>query len=589
MDKYKQRNHFKDLNHEGKNENKIKQIMANNLLSLRKKNKKIDSKIKDNNIYLYSPIEEDYIISNISFQIPTTLNEYYNNLKNKNLFLYQSINNLEEIISKFSIDKNNLIKFILLQINYYIEYIVNSTQSNIGNMNNFFDNNTIDHLINIIYEYTYMENNNKIIEIEKTYNKINDNGIIIYNIAKILLNLTSLSNDYSVKILTNDNNINFLFLSMKYYYKKNQLICNYLLLLLNNCFIDSENEILHNHQNLITFLFEILSNYKQNPIENIIQSDLLFTIINFLSESLNENTFDIYMNNPYASNCILLMANIILNYDNEFIKFSSIKCLAHLLHCIDENNILNVDNFQNLKISLLPYLNVERYDNSIVIKVLEIFSLFTYLYEIDSFVDNSLIDEINQLLINCIIHKEQNKILFYNNNELNQKFNIIIENISIILLNSCLSKKIFDFIIYHTTIVKNIIIIIYNYSIDINILKNLYNFLNEFMDNEDNFMALILANFLEIGIIQTLDRYLDMKVYEIIFIVLNLTVKCLEYGNIYKDKNIENKKYSKINFVQSFLDKKGFNDVLNLISSPDFGDNKCSELAKKIQEIFFSS
>ena len=587
MDKYKQRNHFKDLNHEGKNENKIKQIMANNLLSLRKKNKKIDSKIKDNNIYLYSPIEEDYIISNISFQIPKTLNEYYNNLKNKNLFLYQSINNLEEIISKFSIDKNNLIKFILLQINYYIEYIVNNTQSNIGNMNNFFDNNTIDHLINILYEYTYMENNNKIIE--KTYNKINDNGIIIYNIAKILLNLTSLSNDYSVNILTNDNNINFLFLSMKYYYKKNQLICNYLLLLLNNCFIDSENEILHNHQNLITFLFEILSNYKQNPIENIIQSDLLFTIINFLSESLNENTFDIYMNNPYASNCILLMVNIILNYDNEFIKFSSIKCLAHLLHCIDENNILNVDNFQNLKISLLPYLNVERYDNSIVIKVLEIFSLFTYLYEIDSFVDNSLIDEINQLLINYIIHKEQNKILFYNNNELNQKFNIIIENISIILLNSCLSKKIFDFIIYHTTIVKNIIIIIYNYSIDINILKNLYNFLNEFMDNEDNFMALILANFLEMGIIQTLDRYLDMKVYEIIFIVLNLTVKCLEYGNIYKDKNIENKKYSKINFVQSFLDKKGFNDVLNLISSPDFGDNKCSELAKKIQEIFFSS
>jgi hypothetical protein len=262
----------------------------------------------------------------------------------------------------------------------------------------------------------------------------------------------------------------------------------------------------------------------QNPIKNIIQSDLLFTIINFLSESLNENTFDIYMNNPYVNNCILLMVNIILNYDNDFIKFSSIKCLAHLLHCIDENKILNVENFQNLKISLFTYLNVEGYDISIVIKVLEIFSLFTYLYEIDSFVDNSIIDEINQLLINYVIHKEQNKILFYNNNELNQKFNIIIENISIILVNSCLSKKIFDFIIYHTTIVKNIIIIIYNYSIDINILKNLYNFLNEFMDNEDNFMAIILANFLEMGIIQTLDRYLDMKAYEIIFILIYITI-----------------------------------------------------------------
>ena len=246
-----------------------------------------------------------------------------------------------------------------------------------------------------------------------------------------------------------------------------------------------------------------------------------------------------------------------------------------------------MNNFQTIKINLLSDLNVERYDNSTVIKTLEIFSLNTYLYEIDSFVDNSLIDEISQLLINYVIHKEQNKTLFYNNYELNQKFNNIMENISVILLNSCFSKKIYYFIIYHTTIIKNVIIIIYNYSIDINILKNLYSFLNEFMDNEDNFMSLILANFLEMGIIQTLDRYLHMKTYEIIFIILSLAVKCLEFGNVYKDKNKENKKYSKINFVQTFLDKKGFNDILKLISSPDFGDNKCSDLAKNIQEIFF--
>ena len=170
---------------------------------------------------------------------------------------------------------------------------------------------------------------------------------------------------------------------------------------------------------------------------------------------------------------------------------------------------------------------------------------------------------------------------------MNQKFNNIIENISIILLNCCLSQKVNDYIIYHTSILKNIILIIYNYSIDISILKNLYSFLNEFMDNEDNFMALVLANFLEVGIIQSLDKYLNINSYDIIFIILNFAYKSLEYGNKFIEKNIGNKKYSKMNFVQEFFDKKGFNDKLNLIASPDLGNIKCSDAAKKLQDIFF--
>ena len=45
------------------------------------------------------------------------------------------------------------------------------------------------------------------------------------------------------------------------------------------------------------------------------------------------------------------------------------------------------------------------------------------------------------------MHKEQNKLLYLKDEHLNQKFNNVIENITIILLNSILSKRVCDFII----------------------------------------------------------------------------------------------------------------------------------------------
>ena len=555
------------LKQKEKKENKIKQIMENSLL------------------ILYSSVEKNYLLSNLNVEIPNILNNYYNDLKNKHNFLYESINNEAGVISKFNIDKSNLVKFILLQINYYIEFMLDNYETNIENMQNFFDNKTINSLIKLLFEYTNEDNNNKVNE--KKNNKINDNEIIAYNICKILIKLTSLSIYYTPNIINYENNIELLYSSLVYYYKINQLLSNYLLLVIYNCYLDIEIDTISSFNKLTIFLLEKLSNFYKNPIQNIIQSTFLLTIIEFLTISLNENTFDIFMNNQYINDCILLMDNIIEKYDNEYIKHSSIKCLSHLLHCIDENNIIDINNIQSLIKSLLPYLNLEINETSLVIKTLEIISLFTYLYEIDKLVNNELIDEINQILIYYFMHKEQNKLLYLKDEHLNQKFNNVIENITIILLNSILSKRVCDFIIYHTSILKNIILIIYNYSIDISILKNIYSLLNEFMDNEDNFIALVIANFLEVGIIQSLDKYVDIRTYDIIFIILYFSYKSLEYGNIFIENNIGNKKNSKINFVQTFFDKKGFNDKLNLIASLDFGNIKCSNAAKEIQELFF--
>ena len=562
-----------------KKENKIKQIMENNLLTLRKKNnnKKIISKIKDNHISLYSPVEKNYIISYTSCDISNNLKDYYNNLENKNIFLYQSINNNKsEIFSKFNIDKNNFNKFILFHLNYYIESIINNYETNIETMKNFFDCHTIKSLINLLYEYTY----------QNSGNNNNDKEIIIYNICKILITLTTVSDYYSSLIINsdndNDNNISLIFLSLKYYNKINQLISSNLLIIIYNCYIDYQIETLNKCNKIIIFILENLSNYQKNPLNNIIQTDFLFNLIEFLSILLNENTFNNYMNNPYINNCILLMINLYQNYDNIYIKHSSIKCMACLLHCIDENNNLKINNFQGVINSLLPNFNIEINENIIVIKTLEIIASFSYLFEIDDFVNNDLINEINQILINFVIHQEQ--ICAYLDNK---KINNIFENISIIILNCCFSYKVCNFIIYNTSIIKNIILIIYNYSIDLPILKNFYNFLNEFMDNEDNFMTLVLANFLDIGIIKSLNKYIDLKCYDVILIILNFSYKSLEYGEVFKNINYKNKENYNVNFVQTFFDKKGFNDKLNLIISPDFGDLKCSELAKKIQESYF--
>ena len=41
------------------------------------------------------------------------------------------------------------------------------------------------------------------------------------------------------------------------------------------------------------------------------------------------------------------------------------------------------------------------------------------------------------------------------------------------------------------------------------------------------------------------------------------------------------------NVIKMYLEKKGFNDLLNVIIGADFGNMNCSEVAKSIQDGFF--
>ena len=557
-----------------KKENQVRNIMVNNIITLRKIHKieKSITKIKDSNILTFSSNEKNYLISSLSLSnLPNSFNEYWHNQKQKDIALFKCLNDEKEITLKYSIDKNNLIKFVLFQYHQIINNdLINNNKENLDFIKNIFNINTINKLILLLFEYTNEKNM-----------KIKDNEIIIFNICKILIKLTAISADFSFLIIQNDINLQLIFSSLKYFQRKNQFISNNLLILIYNLYIDDENSILNKCDKLIPLILENLYNYQLDPIENIIQIDFLFNLMEFLSLLLNERTFHIYLNNQYINECINLAINIYQNYENDCIKLSSLKCLSCLLHCVDENANLKIKNLVSFIKSLLNNLNIEVNSPFIVVKTLEIISFISYIFEAEEFSSDELINEINLILISLVFHKGQIQG-YYDKIKLNS----IIENISIVLLNFCLSIKVCEYIIQNTSIIKNVILILYNYSLDLEITKNLYNLLNEFMDNIDNFMFLILCNFLEIVILKSLDKYIYNKNYEIILIILNLAYKALEFGNINNNQNIENN--SKLNFVHSFLDKKGFNDKLNLIISPDFGDMKCLFAAKRIQEEFFN-
>ena len=436
-----------------KKENDVKNIMENNIIALRKikKLQKSITTIKEmnNNLINLSSKEKKYLISSFSLKLSFEFIDYWNKNENKkNLFIKCLKDEKREIQSKYLIDKINLIKFILLQFHQ----IINDDMNN----NNFectkyiFDIEIINQLIIILYEYTINSINSKIIEYE-------DEEIIIFNICRILIKLTNLSSYFSFLILQNDMNLQLIFSSMKDFFKKNQCISCNLLLLIYNLYADDEDTILLKCDKLIPFILEALYNYQINPKENIILPNFLFNLLEFLTKLLNEKTFNKFFNDQKINNCILLTINIYKNYDDISIKKSSLKCLLCLFHCINGDYEIKIDKKSFIK-TFLPNLNIELNSPYLVINILEIISYMSFLYEIDDFSTDELIDEINQILISFVFHKEQIK-MYYDKNEIN----IIIENISVILLNFCLSSKVAEYMTKNTTIMKNIILILNNY------------------------------------------------------------------------------------------------------------------------------
>ena len=214
-----------------KKENQVKNIMENNVITLRKYKKQEESikKIKDNKILSSSTQEKNYLISSIN--ISEKFENYWNKEKNKEIILFMCLNNEKDIISKYSVDKINLIKFVLFQLNQAIINNLNNSEhnTNFNFIQNIFDSNVINKLIINLYEFTIEHNNNS-----NNYNSVEyrNTEIIIYNICKILISLTVISKYFSFLINQNDKNLELILFSLYYFKNKNQFLCCNLLILI---------------------------------------------------------------------------------------------------------------------------------------------------------------------------------------------------------------------------------------------------------------------------------------------------------------------------------------------------------------------
>jgi len=215
-----------------KKENQAKNIMENKIITLRKFQKQEESikKIKDNKILSFSSQEKNYLISSIN--ISGSLMEYWNQEKNKEIFLFKCLNDENEIISKYSVDKINIIKFVLFQFNQVIINSLNNGDDNNFNkyIQNIFNFNVTNKLIALLYEFTiYNQNNGSSNNISVNYK---DNEKIIYNICKILISLTVISRNFSFLIIQNEKNLELILFSLYYFQNKNQFLCCNLLILI---------------------------------------------------------------------------------------------------------------------------------------------------------------------------------------------------------------------------------------------------------------------------------------------------------------------------------------------------------------------
>ena len=211
---------------------------------------------------------------------------------------------------------------------------------------------------------------------------------------------------------------------------------------------------------------------------------------------------------------------------------------------------------------------------------MKIIEQFSYLFDVEVFIDRNLIVQLEQILIsfNDMNTNKINPKPFYNNYK-KKNINNILKNLVIILINTTTFPKYEKYIIRETNIIENLTLSLRIFDLENEIINNIYEFFKDFIWNKDNCVKIILSNFIDIGIIDMLKANLSNKNYEVVQSVLDICLLIMKKCDELTD--------GKPNIIKIYLEKKGFNEILTLISGDDFGNMNCSEIAKSIQDNFF--
>ena len=527
-------------------------LKQDHFLSLRK-NKRINLQIKrlekDNT-------SEKYKLNQNSYDKSNEIIQQFFATEDKPAFLYQLLSN----ISNSNTDLN-LLKFIIVQsFNYY-----QSQKKNLNILEKFFTEPIISNLINVMYNFK-------------------NDLVIVYNICFLLVDLTYRSSQLTKLITLNVNNIQKIFECLAITDNEvNSIVLN----LLYNCYMEDEDTV-NKNCNIGVYVFGQLNNYSSN-IKNILKAninkdEILKILVAFLEILINNKTSAVYKKFDFdmRNNIIYLLLILCKKVLDENLKLDSHKGLERMLSLAESEQDINVDKIGlcNIESIFLPHIKLESNSPEIVQYSMKIIEQFSYLFDVEVFIDTDLIDQLEQILItfNDMNTNKINPKPFYDNYK-KKNISKILNNLVIILINTITLPKYEKYIIRETNIIENLTLCLRIFDLENETINNIYAFFKDFISNKDNCVKVILSNFIDIGIIDMLKANLYNKNYEVIKSVLDICLLIMKKCDELTD--------GKPNIIKIYLEKKGFNEILTLISGDDFGNMNCSEIAKNIQDNFF--
>ena len=564
-------NSNKFQNKEGNEKISSKENMSlerqNKFLSLRKnKRMKVITKKTEDDI-----IKEKYGFNQNSYDASNNVIQNFFNSQEKTAFLFDLINSTN--FSSLTIENCdvNLIKFMIVQsTNYY-----KSEEENGEALKKFFTNTIVTNLIDIM-------------------NIFKQDNYIVYNISNLLENLTYYSNTITKLITLNISSVKKIFECLAYV---NFEVATEILKLIYDCYITDE-EAVNSNINIGIYVFESLNKFiSENDVEKqkiFLNSPYFKELISFVDLLINDNTKETYkkLNSDYKNNIIYVLLVLSRDTMDENLKLDAHSSLKKMLDIIIDEKELDVKKFGLCEIvnTFLPHIKMESNSPDIVLYSLQILDKFSYLCDTFELIQLDLINQIEQILITIIdMSENRDKPKFYYNNFTKAIIGEILSSISYIISNAIADYEDpdthndwEDYIINQTKIIEYFTKCLKINDLDEESLVIIYGFFKDFLESgieKERFMKLILANFVEIGLIESLKNNIFTKKNGVIKEILEISLMML--------KKADKLKGTQDNFIKIYLEKKGFDELLNNIESLDFGNSSNSELARNMQETFF--
>ena len=548
-----------------KTESTEKMSSGNKLLSLRKKEqmKKLRNKL--------TKFETAEKAPNLLDQNSYSSNNYYIQnfvaAQDKVSFLYQLISEIFTNSNNAAIDEN-LVNFIIVQCDNYLTSLINNKNEQLEEqIMKFFNKQIFGNLIQLMQNF-----------------KINNT--IVHDTC-MLISKVILYSENSTKLICADTaNIQKIFDCLS---TKDENTTLEILKVLYNCYIVDKN-IVNQNCNISFYIIEALFNYfKEKARDNLAQnSKYLMQLLDFVNEIFTEDTYPIFQqvdNFDFFRNLIRIIDYLIIickkSYENKLIA-NSFEAIGSLLNIVNlKPEIFKELKFNSLKINelFIQKLKLKVNEPNVIRRALKVLVFLSRNLEIGENFNEELIDAIDNLLND--LSQEQNTRNVFNLKR--DDIDSILYYLSILLFNIITDEKNSEYLERKTKIIENLIFCLKKFKLDNHTIVNIYDLFKEFSNDRDKLMNLIVGDFIKLCVINPLKEYASIKNNEIVRIIFEI---CLEMMKTSSAFHLEDQNGKSLNFIEEYLEKNGFNDLLNVFISPDYGDINCSQLAKEIQQMY---